>query len=432
MKLVTTYDEGGAVVQVEGRLDAEWAAHLADSLGDLLRSGVRAALVDLTQVSYVSSAGARVLTTSAQEFAALRGELLVASPPPVVEDALDVAGLSEQIVAPSDETAERRVRISGVFARARFTQDWSAPATAVACGSYETSPYESGASVTCRLYGDGAPGGPARGAGDCQPVRFPERAFGIGIGALGDSAEECGPRLGELVGAGGVVAYLPTDGALVPDYLATALGHAPTAHVSSGLVCEGGFSHLVRFTTARSAAAVPLAELAEVCLDAEGGDAVGIVAITESAGLVGALRRRPPAAVAADEAPFAPATLREWLSFTAEPAHAAATALVVGVAARRAAAPLAGQLRPLRSRPGLLGHFHAGVFSYRPVPQRTVALQTVVETLFAHQSLRAVLHLLHDERHTGRESESHFVRGLAWVAPIAGVEWAMPSDGAPA
>jgi anti-anti-sigma regulatory factor len=51
VKLVTTYDEGGAVVQVEGRLDAEWAAHLADSLGDLLRSGVRAALVDLTQVS---------------------------------------------------------------------------------------------------------------------------------------------------------------------------------------------------------------------------------------------------------------------------------------------------------------------------------------------------------------------------------------------
>jgi len=420
VKVVTTYYEGGAVVQVDGRLDAEWAAHLSDSLGELLRAGVRAAVVDLTQVSYVSSAGARVLTASARDFAALRGELLVAAPPPVVEDALGVAGLADQIVAPTGEGPDRRVRTSGIFARVRYTQDWSAPTTAVASGSYETSPYEPGASVACRVYGERA--------GECHRVPFAERAFGVGIGALGDGAEECGPRLGELIGAGGVVAYLPTDGAFVPDYLATARGHAPAPYLASGVVCEGGFSHLVRFSTARAATSVPLAELAEVCLDAEGSDAVGIVAITESAGLVGAHRRQPPASVRSNGSPFAPQALRDWLTFTAEPAYSASTALVVGVAARRALPPLAAQLRPLRGRPGLLGHFHAAVFSYRPVPQRTVALQTVVETLFQHQTLRSVLHLLHDERQAGRGSESHFVRGLAWVAPVASVA----EPGAPA
>jgi anti-anti-sigma factor len=425
VKVVTSYNEGGAIVRVEGRLDAEWSAHLADSLDDLLRSGVRAAVVDLTEVRYVSSAGARVLTASAQDFAALRGELLVAAPPPAVADALGAAGLAGQVIDATGEWPNGRLRTTGIFARVGYTQDWSAPATAVACGNYETSPHELGGSVTCRLYGDGAV--LATGAAECHPITFPERVFGLGIGALGDSPEECGPRLGELIGAGGVVAYLPTDGALIPDYLAAARGHVPRAHLTSGVVCEGGFSHLVRFSTARTAHSVPLAEIAEVCLDAEGTDAVAIVAIAESAGLVGALRRRPPAAAGAGGSPFAPQALRDWLTYTAEPAHATTTALLVGVAARRAVPPLAAQLRPLRSRPGLVGHFHAGVFSYRPVPQRTVALQTVVATLFEHQTMRAVLHLLHDARQTGRASESHFVRGLAWVAPIAAVE---PAGGA--
>lgn len=421
MKVATTYD-GGAVVRVEGRLDAEWAVDLADTLDDLLRSGVRAVVVDLARVSYVSSAGARVLLRGARDFAALRGELFVATPPPLVADALGAAGLGNQLLAASADAGEQRLRASDAFARERVTRAWRAPTTAVVTGRYETSPDEVGATLACRLHGEAADAAWRSGeTAAATPASFTERVFGLGLGAIGDGDDGFDTRAGELVGAAGVVAYLPSGGAGVPDYLATLGGHAPRAVLATGLVCEGGFSHLVRFTGTRTGEPVALSEVARVCLDAAGGDTAGLVMVTEVAELVGASRRRPPPAGVPGAARFAAPALREWLAFTAEPAYARTTALVVGVVARHPEDRLAAYLRPLRANDAVLGHFHAAVFSYRPVPQRTVAAQSVVAGFFNRETLRAVLHLLRDYRDAAHERESRFVRGLAWTAPIATV-----------
>ena len=66
----------------------------------------------------------------------------------------------------------------------------------------------------------------------------------------------------------------------------------------------------------------------------------------------------------------------------------------------------------------LFGHFHAAVFSYRPLPQRTVELGALVRGLFANHELRDVLHLLWDDRGEAGVGESAFVRGVGWIAPI--------------
>ena len=419
MKVTTTYDGPGAVVHVEGRLDAEWAGHLAGALDELLRAGVRAVVVDLSNVSYVSSAGARVVISGAQEFAALRGELLVATPPPVVVDALDTAGLEDRVVQLVDGKADGRLFFSDAFeARVRPTRDWRAPVTAGSRGTYETFAAEPGAGLTCRLSGD-----PERvshggiGAGDCEVVSFPERVFGLGIGALGDDYEQCGPRMGELLGVGGVVAFQPTDSGRVPDYLTTLRDHAPRAVLASGMLCEGSFSHLVRFSATHRGDPVPLTELASVCLDAVGADACGVVVIAETAGLVGASRRLSPT-TDAGAVGFDVPSLRDWLAFTAEPAHAGATALIAGVIGRTATPSLRAHVRPLDARGRLLGHFHAAVFSYQPVPRRTVPMHRVIGGLFEHETLRAVLHLLPDDRDGATVRESRFARGLVWAGRL--------------
>ena len=422
MKVTTTYDGPGAVVQIEGRLDAEWASHVAGALDDLLRAGVRSVVVDLSMVSYVSSAGTRVLIMSAQEFAALRGELLIATPPPAIVDALEDAGLEDRVVQPVAGGAEGRLFVSDTFdARIRPTRDWRAPATRASRGRYETFAPHPGASLACRLYGD--PARVARGEigdDDCHSVSFPEHVFGLGIGALGDHYAQCGPRLGELVAAGGVVAFLPTDGARVPDYLTTIRGRAPQALLACGIACEGKMSHLVRFTATHRGESVPLSELAEVCLDAVGADAAGVVMVAETAGLVGASRRRSPGAVTGPHA-FDATALRDWLTFTAEPAHVGATALITGVIARSVASPLLPHVRPLDGIGGILAHLHAAVFSYQPVPQRTATVDRVVGSLFEEETLRAVLHLLIDRRAGVEPRESRFVRGLVWAGRLDGI-----------
>jgi hypothetical protein len=231
---------------------------------------------------------------------------------------------------------------------------------------------------------------------------------------------DCQDRFGELLAAAGVAAYLPTDGTNVPDYLL--LGEATTANVRLcyGLTCTGAFSHLARFETSKETP-VTLTELVTANLGLAGAEAIGLVLIAETTGLLGAALRRPPVGPAAAEAPFAYPEIREWLSFTAERAYRGSTVLVVGVASRGEPGALGPLLRPLGRTPQPAGHFHAAVFSHRTLPIGELDLKGTVAALFEAQHLQGVLHLLSDYREPAGLGESEFVRGACWAAPLGPV-----------
>ena len=109
--------------------------------------------------------------------------------------------------------------------------------------------------------------------------------------------------------------------------------------------------------------AVTLVEVTEACLAIAAEDAVGMVMIAESAGLMGAALRRSPAVAPVEGAPFAYPQIREWLSFTAERAYSRSLALVAGVAASTEHPALAPFIRPLGKNPQPAGHFHAAAFA---------------------------------------------------------------------
>jgi hypothetical protein len=90
------------------------------------------------------------------------------------------------------------------------------------------------------------------------------------------------------------------------------------------------------------------------------------------------------------------------------------------VVARSPEGALAERLLPLEITERLYGHFHAAVFAYHPLPQRTVEMGALVRSIFAGHPLRDVLHLLWDDREDG-VGESALVRGVGWVAPITQV-----------
>jgi len=94
----------------------------------------------------------------------------------------------------------------------------------------------------------------------------------------------------------------------------------------------------------------------------------------------------------------------------------------VGVVSRSPDAQLKPLLRPIGISSDLLGHFHAAVFEFRPVPLRTVALRPLMTKYFSQQPLRSVMHLLHDDRGAAGAGESAFLRGICWVSPIAAIE----------
>jgi hypothetical protein len=255
------------------------------------------------------------------------------------------------------------------------------------------------------------------GEADCRAVRLTADTIAVGVGALGRSYEECHDRFGEFLAAAGVAVYLPTDGSDVPDYLFLGESAAANVRLCYGLACSGQFAHLTRFET-KNGRPVSLTDLVTANLDLAGAEAIGLVVVAESAGLMGAALRRSPAGKAAANAPFAHPEVREWLTFTAERAYRGSTALVVGVAARGEAGAMAPLLRPVGRAPRPAGHFHAAVFSHRTLPVGEIDLKGTVAALFEAEHLQGVLHLLGDYREPAGLGESEFVRGACWAAPL--------------
>jgi hypothetical protein len=254
---------------------------------------------------------------------------------------------------------------------------------------------------------------------NCRSRAFPETAYAVGVGALGDSFEDCEGRFGEFVAAAGAVAYQPTDGTNVPDYFVPAQSSVPEVQVCYAAAFAGPFAKMARFEAKKDAGPLGLTQLVEAGLEFTGAKRLGVVMVAETAGLMGAALRRPPTQASSAGAPFEFPGVRKWLSFTAERALARSLTLVVGIAAQGDAGALGSMLRPLGSKPDLVGHFHAAAFTYRPVQKGEIDLKDTVRSLFETQSLQGVLHLLSDDRSIAGAGESEFVRGAFWVGPIS-------------
>jgi anti-anti-sigma factor len=419
MNITIAREGAAAVVRLAGRLDGEAALQLAEALEALLREGRRVVTLDLSAVTYLSSPGILALQQAHQEYAAARGELLLASPSATAAEALTAAELLPKLLAPPASVAAPVGGPSPTGERTR--DDWRIPTALATRGTYEVSTRDASAELTCQVHGKAEAGVRVWiDSSDYQAFDLGEATFGLGVGALGASREQAAPRLGEIVAAAGAVAHLPTVGSQTPDFDVGLGGRAPRAQLVSGLVCRGGFSLLKRFSSPSETEPVPLSELARVSLEGISGDTAGVVMVAETTGLVGAWLRRSPGVVLFSMYLDVPG-IREWLGTTPHPMHQGSTVLIAGVVSRNPDPLLKPHLRPVAPGSGLLGHFHAVVFAYRPVPQRTVVLRALVTRLFMQQRVRGVLHLLGDDRGAAGAGESGFRRGLCWAGPITRV-----------
>src|SRR4029453_13446874 len=125
-------------------------------------------------------------------------------------------------------------------------------------------------------------------ADDTAILRCTESLFAVGVGAFGEDREECRERYGEFVAVAGAAAYLPADGSETADYLLGADARPVELHVRRHLAFGGGFSPLARFEPMPPRTSATLADMASACLHVGRSDAVGVVAIAETSGLVGA------------------------------------------------------------------------------------------------------------------------------------------------
>ncbi len=394
-------------LEIEGRLDGYWADHLSQSIEDVVREGARNLRLNLSGVSYLSSAGIRVLVRAHKQLSAVQGSFSVSAPSEAVRSILELTGLMDLFIPAVAPGLKASPSGAQILEKENIR--------------FEVINLTPEARLSCRVIGDPAL---LLGKGfrdeNCRSVAFPNSSFGLGLGAFGSSFADCAGRFGEFLAACGAVTYLPADGTNVPDYMLAAGNFIPQIEVLYGILCEGNFQMVVHFERKDTGSAARLGEIVEACLETAGAEAIGIVMIAESAGLIGTALRRSPTLRDSESALFAFPQVREWLSFTADPVFTRALTLVVGIAARKAPALLVPLLRP-PGQSALAGHFHAAAFSYRPVKKRELDLQAMTANLFEAEAPQALLHLLNDNREITGAGESQFARGTCWMGPISDV-----------
>lgn len=392
----------GLELVVSGRLDAYWADHLANALDEEIRGGIARLALDLSQVVFLSSAGIRSLLVAHRELDRLGGALRVVRPSEAVQSMLEMVGLLDQLVLHPDEPAA--VAVEGRAAELPGG------------GSLEVWKLPVPTTLRCRAIGDPQRLAAGYVEGDCHVETFPSDTFGLGLGAFGSDFADCRGRFGEFLAVGGAAAYLPTDGTNVTDFLIGTGALVPEVRLLYGLACTGEPSVHARFE-ARDERPLTVPELVETAFELAEADVVGMIALAETAGLVGAALRRSPASEDKPELGFP--EVRRWLSFTSDRAFPSSQALVVGVAARspEAAGALAPFLRPLDGDERC-GHFHAAAFSFRPLARGPLELEPTVAGLFEREALLGLLHLVRDDRPVVGVGESELRRGALWVGPL--------------
>jgi len=97
---ITRRDENGyTVLALKGRLDGYWASHFSKSLEEALHGGARRIRADLSELSYISSLGIRVLVDYYKKLLAIQGSFGVTYASERVRTVLSMAGLMDLLTA---------------------------------------------------------------------------------------------------------------------------------------------------------------------------------------------------------------------------------------------------------------------------------------------------------------------------------------------
>ncbi len=403
MDVTRSVEAGVLHLKIDGRIDGYWADHLDAALSAAVGEGHHRIAVDCSAVGFLSSAGIGVLVKHHKQLARIKGGLHIVRPSPTVATVLRITRLADVLIADT-VTGDVGTRTAPVMRPEEID--------GLALDVYEL---DTKASLTLKTLGSAAP--LISGAfteEQCVSLEGMSPAFAIGIGAFGDCFSDCRGRFGELISVGGATAYLPADGTNVADYLVARGALGSDIRLLYGLACDGAFSHLVRFEPMQQGAAVSPSALAAACLQVAGVDALGIVIVAETAGLVGAALRQSPATPIEHGDFFTHPAVRKRLSFTAERAFTQSVSLSAGIVARPSVSIPGDQLRPLGAN--AQGHLHAAAFQFRPIQKGFIELSDTVARLFEPDQLMGVMHLLSDDRGSAGAGQSEFVRGACWIA----------------
>jgi len=97
MNILQRQIDGITLVDISGRVDSSVSGQVMDQLNGIVSSGVTKLVVNLKQVSYISSAGLRSILVAAKLVKSGNGEMRLCQPNDLVRKTLEESGFSNLI-----------------------------------------------------------------------------------------------------------------------------------------------------------------------------------------------------------------------------------------------------------------------------------------------------------------------------------------------
>ena len=268
MKINSERKNGILVIVPEGRLDAFEAGNLDKELGVLLKDDDAYIVLNMEGIQYISSAGIRVLLSTHKKMARKNGRLCLSGLKEYTAGVLKMVGLESMFAAHA--TVDEAVNhILGLENIRRSEKDLNTLPSYQRKGTSFRVFHASDKPARLRTVGNLAKVLHATlEQEDIRQRRFSEAEYSIGLGALGESIEDCLPLLGEMMTIGGTMVWLPTDGNDTPDFL---IPQKDTGEIviSTGVnaALEGEFNDVMLIGYDEKDAPITVGELYEAVFD---------------------------------------------------------------------------------------------------------------------------------------------------------------------
>lgn len=97
MELKTEQEDGILIVEVEGRIDGSNGREFEDAMGAAIDGIEKAVVLDMTDLSYISSAGLRAVLLLAKTLWKQEAKLLLCSLPGPIKEVIEISGFHKII-----------------------------------------------------------------------------------------------------------------------------------------------------------------------------------------------------------------------------------------------------------------------------------------------------------------------------------------------
>jgi anti-anti-sigma factor len=413
MDIQTFREDELLTLELSGRFDAYGSGELNQVLEKECTQDIRMLLLDMTRVSYLSSAGLRVLLVYHKKLSPAGGQVTLAGLQEYCAEVIQMTGFGDAFPA-FDTVTEARGYCRTTIRERQAHEHWD---------SLETEANESGSFRFIPL--SDAPGS-LEILGDIRDIlhssvtsekiyskRFFDKEYSIGMGGLGAHLEDYINLLGEMITVGGTMVWLPTDGHDTADFLIPRTDQGDVMlRTGFNVSVKGGFNELIHFISSEPEGTSVGTLYRQLFAQARKRrpDYRGSIAIAMRAQLGRVYGSGIKKSAVTHNAPangkmiLHESNIGEWFDSDTAPRHTDVTGLVVGLGA-----DLTADLsdyneedfnRVFYLHPVNIGgkqellHNHAVIFNKQPLPEQPTDLEQEIKKVIQEGTFMDMRHLL--------------------------------------